>query len=128
MTTSDEHPIGGPSPSPLKEAGRSRFHGLLKEIAELHDMKQADYGGEHDPFANVRASDEWGVLPWQGAMIRATDKLRRLQTFARTGRLRNEGVEDSFKDLAVYTLIALVLYQEGKGNQGQRGEITARLF
>jgi hypothetical protein len=92
--------------------GSERFHELLREIGDLHDKKQSDYGREHDPFANVRASTEWGVPSWVGAMVRATDKLRRLQTFAIRGTLANEGVADSLKDLAVYSLIALVLFEE----------------
>jgi hypothetical protein len=45
-------------------------------------------------------------------MIRANDKIRRLQTYAKTGLLANEGVRDSFLDLAVYSLIGLVLFEE----------------
>lgn len=96
----------------LVHKGSERFHAILKEMGELHDKKQQDYGSSSDPFANVRASEEWGPVPWVGAMIRATDKLRRLQTFARKGTLANEGARDSFIDLAVYAIIALVLYEE----------------
>lgn len=92
--------------------GDPRFHALLADIAELHDRKQHDYGKVHDPFANVRASEEWGVEPWVGAMIRATDKVRRLQAAALGSELRNEGIEDSLMDLATYSLIALVLWRE----------------
>ena len=93
-------------------AGDPRFHALLKQIGELHDKKQQDYGSNADAFANVRASEEWGVSPWIGAMIRATDKVRRLQSFSVKGTLANEGVEDSLMDLAVYALISLVLFRE----------------
>jgi hypothetical protein len=93
---------------PLSE----RFHELLDECGGLHDDKQADYGRDNDPFANVRASEAWGMPAWVGAMVRATDKVRRLQTFARKGELRNESVIDAFMDLAVYALIARVLYEE----------------
>jgi hypothetical protein len=89
-----------------------RFHAFLREAGELHDMKQADYGRGDDPFANVRGSEEWGVRGWLGAMVRANDKIRRLQTYARTGSLKNEGVVDSFMDLAVYALIARVLFEQ----------------
>lgn len=92
--------------------GDPRFHALLKQIGELHDQKQSDYGRDQDPFANVRASEEWGVTPWVGALIRATDKIRRLQTYANKGSLVNEGVEDSLMDLAVYALISLILFRE----------------
>lgn len=93
-------------------AGDPRFHALLKEIGDLHDKKQKDYGTSGDPFANVRGSKEWGVPSWVGAMIRANDKMKRLQNFARNGTLANESARDSFMDLAVYSLIALVLYDE----------------
>ena len=90
----------------------SRFHDILKELGDLHDKKQQDYGTANDPFANVRGSLAWGIPPWVGAMVRATDKLKRLQKFAQVGSLANEAVEDSFRDLAVYAIIGLVLYEE----------------
>lgn len=93
-------------------SGDPRFHRLLAEIAELHDRKQADYGTDGDPFANVRASQDWGVPAWVGTMIRANDKVKRLQAAAQGSTLVNEGVEDSLMDLATYALIALVLYRE----------------
>lgn len=88
------------------------FHALLKAMGEMHDRKQADYGREDDPFANVRASEDFGIEPWVGCMMRANDKMRRLQTAAQGSTLKNEGVEDSLLDLAVYSIIALVLYRE----------------
>ena len=88
------------------------FHDACEAMKNLHDQKQKDYGRDNDPFANVRGTEEWGQPGWVGAMIRATDKLRRLQKVARGGTLANEGVEDSFMDLAVYAIIGLVLWQE----------------
>lgn len=90
----------------------ARFHQLLEQAGRLHDQKRADYGTDADPFANVRASSEWGMPAWVGAMVRATDKVRRLQTFAAKGELANESVEDAFMDLAVYALIGLVLFEQ----------------
>lgn len=100
---------------PLRQpVSSARFHEILKELGELHDKKQRDYGSSTDPFANVRASKEWGCRPWVAALIRGSDKLRRLQRFAETGTLANESVEDSFRDLAVLAVIALVLWEEEK--------------
>ena len=96
----------------MAERGSERFHRLLQEMGDLHDKKQADYGREGDPFANVRGSADFGVAPWIGTMVRANDKMRRIQQFAIRGSLRNEGVRDSLMDLAVYSIIALVLYDE----------------
>lgn len=95
--------------------GDPRFHALLREIGELHDKKQKDYGTEVDPFANVRGSSDWGVKPWVGAMIRANDKVKRLQKYARDGKLENETARDSMMDLAVYSLIGLILHDEEEG-------------
>jgi len=94
--------------------GDIRFHAALDELAVMHEQKNADYGATSDPYANVRAGAAWGVEPWVAAMVRASDKIRRLQLFAETGTLRNEGVEDSLLDLASYALIALLLFRETK--------------
>lgn len=99
-------------PAPGKPQGSAKFHALLRELGETHDRKQKDYGRPGDPFSNVRGSEEWGVPAWVGALVRATDKVRRLQTLARTQKLVNESARDSFIDLAVYALIGLVLYEE----------------
>lgn len=100
---------------PQQVKGDPRFHALLREIGELHDKKQQDYGRDNDPFANVRASSDWGVPAWVGTLIRGTDKIKRLQKAATGAKLANESVEDSMMDLAVYALIALILYREEQG-------------
>lgn len=96
----------------------ARFHALLGEAGEMHDRKQQDYGKGSDPFANVRASEELGIPGWAGAVLRMNDKQVRLAKAVRdtlnTGqpRLANEGVQDTFMDMAVYALIGYVLYEE----------------
>ena len=95
--------------------GDPRFHAWLKKLGELHDKKQLDYGRSHDPFANVRGAEDFGVPGWVGALIRANDKMRRLQKAAQGGTLANEGVVDSLMDLAVYAIIALILFEEEQG-------------
>ena len=101
-----------------------RFHDILNELGALHDKKQLDYGTPTDPFANVRGSLDWGITPWVGALVRASDKFKRLQKFARHGKLANEAVEDSFRDLAVYAIIVLVLFEE---QQEQVEEVATAL-
>ncbi len=101
---------GGPKAP--RHPNSERFHELLQRMGELHDKKQADYGQGDDPFFNVRASTNWGVPAWVGAMVRLNDKVNRLQTFAKRGTLANEGVVDSMMDIAVYAIIALVLFEQ----------------
>jgi hypothetical protein len=84
----------------------------------MHIKKSHDYGNatDNDPLANIRASAEFGVAPWMGAMIRGNDKVHRIKEYAKKGTLANEGVRDSLLDLAAYALIALVLFDEEKGS------------
>ncbi|MSX05476.1 MAG: DUF1599 domain-containing protein [Actinobacteria bacterium] len=100
MIFEDRHPLS------------QKFHDLLKEMALMHDGKQKDYGSAENPFANIVSSQDFGMPAWVGAMVRANDKMRRIQAAARGQNLVNESVEDSLIDLAVYTAIALVLYRE----------------
>lgn len=108
-----------------RHALSERFHEILQELGDLHDRKQIDYGRAKDPFANVRGSETWGVKPWIGAMLRGNDKMERLKNFAKTGSLANEGADDSFRDLAVYAIIALVLWEEEQTNQHARDYLNS---
>lgn len=90
----------------------AQFYVELVDAAELHARKQLDYGADNDPFSNVRASEDWGIPGWVGCMVRANDKIKRLQTFATKGELANESAEDAFRDLAVYAIIGLILFQQ----------------
>jgi hypothetical protein len=103
-------------PLPERHPSSQRFRDIMGKLVDLHDKKQKDYGTDADPFNNIRASaKEWGIPAWVGAMLRATDKVRRLQKFADAGELANESVIDAFDDLAVYAVIARVMYEEETG-------------
>lgn len=90
------------------------FIQVLDEIKAMHLKKSADYGTDADPFANVNASIDFGVSGVVGTLIRANDKMRRLQAWAKGSTLVNEGVEDSLIDLATYAVIALVQFRKGQ--------------
>ena len=96
----------------MEEHGDQRLKELFAAAQALSEKKQADYGRPDDPFANVKASAEWGVDPWVGAMVRLNDKVRRLQAHAQGDTLVNENAYDSFLDIAVYALIACRLYED----------------
>lgn len=91
------------------------FMQVVDEIVAMHKKKSQDYGRSNDPFANVRASEDFGIAGWVGTAIRMNDKMRRLQIAAQGAELANESVEDSFLDLAVYAIIGLCLLREENG-------------
>lgn len=95
--------------------GSLPFLDLLEELRTLHLSKSQDYGSESDPLANIRQGAEFvGIEPWRGCMVRVADKVQRLRTYCRTGRLVHEGVRDTLLDLAAYSLLAIVLFDEGQ--------------
>lgn len=95
-----------------------KFLEILDEMRALSLKKQADYGRATDPFANVRAAEDFGIAPWVGAAIRMNDKMRRIQKASTLGAdsLINDSLEDDFLDTAIYSCIALVMLREGNSN------------
>ena len=108
----------GPNPYNARHPLSARFHQLLKEIGELHDKKQKDYGTDNDPFANVRGATEFGLPAPMGAFIAMSDIMSRIKSFCVNGRLENEPLDNALRDMAVYSLIALVLHEEENGKVG----------
>ena len=98
--------------SEASHPGSKQFYEKIIDAALTHQAKQRDYGQDHDPFANVRASEDWGIPGWIGCMTRLCDKIKRLQTLAKKGELANESAADSFRDIMVYAGIAWVLFEE----------------
>lgn len=96
-----------------------KYFDLLDTLRELHLSKSAGYGCPDgtDPLLNIRRGAEFvGIPAWQGAMVRLSDKVTRLSVFNRTGNLPHESVVDNLLDLASYSLLALLLYREERGD------------
>jgi hypothetical protein len=95
--------------------GSLPFLELLEEVRQLHLSKSQDYGSKSDPLANIRQGAEFvGIEPWRACLVRVADKVQRLKTYCRTGRLVHEGVRDTLLDLSAYSLLAIVLFDEGR--------------
>jgi hypothetical protein len=106
--------LAGDGISHVQQPGSLPFLELLEDLRTLHLSKSQDYGSENDPLANIRQGAEFvGIEPWRGCMVRVADKVQRLKTYCRTGRLVHEGVRDTLLDLAAYSLLAIVLFDEG---------------
>lgn len=78
------------------------FVSICKEMTELYDLKNIDYG---DSFG--KSFEEWGMtMP----CIRLTDKLNRLCSLTKnfSQRVQDESIEDTLKDLANYSIMTLI--------------------
>jgi pimeloyl-CoA synthetase len=79
--------------------------------------KNHDYatGSGAGPFANFSRVEGMGVTSTeQGFMVRIVDKLSRLSTYAKSGRLQvsDEGVQDTLLDLLNYTVLLSAYIQD----------------
>lgn len=79
-------------------------HVVANEIANLLDQKRADYGVE-----NIKKFGSNGIL------VRVSDKVERLINLSRKeGAVLFESVEDTWRDIAGYAVLALIELREGR--------------
>lgn len=77
---------------------------VAQEIATLLDQKRADYGTE-----NIKKFGSRGVL------VRVSDKVERLINLSKQADEPNfESIEDTWKDIAGYAILALIELREGR--------------
>lgn len=90
------------------------FEAALIPIVETNRRKRADYALDGDPFSNFDATAKFlGVPRWMSAHFNVVQKMARIQSLWANGRIndtRNEGVEDTILDAAVYGVIAWSIY------------------
>ena len=91
-----------------------KFNQLLDHIKEIHTNKNHDYATDEDSLSNLKLCKMVGIEPWIGVVIRITDKFSRIAEYARKGELKvkSEGIRDTFIDMAVYSLLAIILMEE----------------
>ena len=87
----------------------------------LHDAKNHDYATASNPYKNLEGVTRIGIEPWRGIVIRLMDKFERLEGFCRTRELavKNESIEDTFKDIAVYSTLAMILFRKQQDDATQ---------
>ena len=100
----------------MKKYGHKRFYELLAEISDLHSRKNHDYAGTEDPLANFKECERMGLPAYRGCFLRIQDKYMRILNFLKAGNLtvKMESVKDTLQDLAVYSLIMIILYEESQ--------------
>lgn len=94
--------------------GHPMFYELLDRMREIHAAKNQDYGAG-DPLGNFKASaDGLGISPFKGVLVRMSDKWSRIQSIVKRGThmVKDETIEDTLLDLAVYSILAIVIKRE----------------
>jgi hypothetical protein len=94
-------------------SGHPRFKKLLKQMEKIHLLKNHDYAKDEDPLSNLKMSEMFGVEPYIGTLVRMSDKFSRLCQIVKKGNaVKDETFEDSCLDLAVYSLLCIILHEE----------------
>jgi hypothetical protein len=100
------------------QAEADSFRALLAYRATLAaDSKGADYEQDGVEYSNLTAAEQWGIPAWKYAMNRVDEKLNRLKSYAQGSTLQHEGARDSMIDIAVLSLIAIVLKERAETKQ-----------
>lgn len=98
-----------------QDQGSPRFYEILEELKQLHDKKNKNYATDQEPLSNFRECERLGIPAWKGCLIRMLDKMSRLVELSKGKEdLVNESFVDTLRDLAVYSILCEVLYEEKK--------------
>lgn len=87
---------------------------LMDEHYALFASKMLDYGIKNISLGTNLETEQDKKLSLTGIWIRCTDKMNRLKNllFEPNGVPENESVEDSYKDIATYNLIAQLILKD----------------
>jgi hypothetical protein len=101
-----------------------KFHEeITKEARDLMSLKNRDYAGNEgvEPFANFTRVEAMGICKTeQGFMVRLTDKMSRLSSFVRAGKMnvKDESFMDTCVDVINY-MVLLAAYLKDKESQSK---------
>jgi len=101
-----------------------KFHEeITKQARELMSLKNRDYAGNEgvEPFANFTRVEAMGICKTeQGFMVRLTDKMSRLSSFVRAGKMnvKDESFMDTCVDVINY-MVLLAAYLKDKEAQSK---------
>ena len=91
------------------------FKKILNEQYEIFCRKQSNYGPDNISLGRDLVKDEDKKLSQMGLFFRMNDKIQRIKQLVVLGSQDNvgESVDDTYKDLSVYSIIAQ-LVKNGK--------------
>jgi hypothetical protein len=106
-------------------ARNREFDDALDELKMLHDAKNHDYATAENPYKNLEGCERLGIEAWRGIVVRLMDKFERVEQYCVNGELaiKSEGMEDTFKDIAVYSTLAMILFRRDQEKQQELTEL-----
>jgi hypothetical protein len=99
---------------PVRPRAPHAFFEVATEGIALVARKNAGYAGAGDPWSNFRAGERLGVDGWKNALLRAQEKMNRVETLV-SGRgqdLVGEHLRETMFDASNLLLIAICMMDE----------------
>lgn len=103
--------------------GDPQFYEIIVDLAELHHMKNGDYASRKEPLRNFttvgNALEDYGILTkgYPATKIALCYAYKQwdaaLKLLGRAEKGNVEGVTQRLDDIAVYSIIARLLYERG---------------
>jgi hypothetical protein len=97
-----------------------QFQTEVQQMFETTSRKNSDYANANNAFANftlIESLTGGEVKTEQGILVRMSDKMSRIGNLLhKEGNVKDEAVEDTLQDLAVYAMI-LKIYLQWKKTQ-----------
>jgi len=90
------------------------FDDELDALKMLHDAKNHDYATAENPYKNLEGCERLGIPAWKGIVVRLIDKFERVEQYCVNDELaiKSEGMDDTFADIAVYSVLARILFRK----------------
>ena len=106
-------------------ARNREFDDALDELKMLHDAKNHDYATAENPYKNLEGCERLGIPAWKGIVVRLIDKFERVEQYCVNDELaiKSEGMDDTFADIAVYSILARILLRKEQEKQQELTEI-----
>lgn len=95
---------------------------LCNKACVLMQKKSEDYATGSDPFANFKRGEILGfATSEEGLMLRVVDKVSRISTFLKQGKLNveNESVTDSIMDIINYMVLLQGMLEDKADRKGK---------
>lgn len=103
---------------------------LLDDMQSVYEAKDTDYSENDLPMGNLIESQELGIEPWKGVLLRIGDKKRRIGSFVKKQDflVKDEAVNDTLVDMANYSILGLVLWSQKFNLQDNMDVVSSWFF
>lgn len=105
--------------------GHRKFYEIMFDLMDLHNKKNHDFASDEDPLSNFdrvgHLTDMYDVWGWDvssSVKVAVIYKLKQFDAFMnllqQNKKALVEGVPERLKDVAVYSVLEMILYEESK--------------